>query len=359
MRSERLAIALLGAALLVAACDGGLPSVRGIGLAVPSLTPPGTGGIRRIPSIDAKSLEDGDENSGHCEQWVTEVDTFNLRTGDFERLERCLSGGEIETIHTTGHQESEQSGTYATTYLYRDGHQVVWQFTVEPDPADASSTIYTAASDAGESFAGHYRSMGDGATYASETWNLLDGNYQIEGVVEADGRFNGTVTFDDPSTEQNPDWVLGNQEDVDGTVTQQVTTYLVHWQLNESVVVEADGAYSLSFGYDDARTEISPDYRGGYQFDATGAGSGGYHQFYDDGSDLEVEQQIAADGSFDQRWWFDDASTDQAVDQEGAAHYNADGSGSGTVTTHVVDGGTETCDLTVSADGATSIDHCR
>jgi len=359
MRSRRLTIAVLGCALLVAACDGSLPSVRGVGLTVPSLTPPGAGGIRRIPSIDAKSLEDGDETSGRCERWVTEIDTYSRRSGDFERLERCLSGGEIETIHTVGNQELDGSGHYATTYTYRDGHQVVWQYSFQPDPADPNTTSYVASSDAGESFQGQYRSLENGATHASETWDLVDGTYQIEGVYEADNRFNGSVTFDDPTTEQSPDWILDNQEDLDGTVTQQVTTYVANWQLHESVVVAPDGSYGFSFGYDDTRTEVSPDYRGGYQFDAAGAGSGGYHQYYEDGSTLEVEQQIASDGSFDQRWWFDDANTDQRVDQEGAAHYNADGSGSGTVITHVVDGGTETCDLSVSADGATSIDNCR
>jgi hypothetical protein len=344
---------------LVAACNGSVPDVRGIDFKVPSLTPSGEGSIHRIPSIDSKSLEDGDENSGQCESWATEIDTYNLRTGEFERLETCTSGGEIESIHTVGKQEPDRSGHYTTTYLYRDGHQVVWQFSYQPDAEDSAIVVYVGGSDAGESFAGEYRQIGGGSTQAIETWRLNEGIYQVEGVYKQNSGFSGTVTFDDPDTPQNPDWIANNQTASDGTLTQTVTTFLEHWRLNETVMLAPDGSYSYGFGFDDSRTEVSPDFRGSYLFDATGVGSGGYQQFYDDGSINTIEQDIASGGSFDQRWRFDDASTDQPIDQEGAVHFNSDGSGSGTIITHVVDGGTETCDLTVAADGSSSIDNCR
>ncbi|MBN2362013.1 MAG: hypothetical protein JXR83_21355 [Deltaproteobacteria bacterium] len=359
MRSRFLTVAFLSAAALLVACDGGVPDVRDFGLAVPSLNPIGGASIRRIPSIDAKSLEDGSESSGPCTQWVTEVDTYNRFSGDFERLERCVSGGEIETIHTVGEMDLDDSGHYTTTYLYRDGHQVIWQFSYQPDPEAPNTTVYTGASDAGDSFSGEYRDVGGGATYASESWSLAEGNYQVDGIYERDNRFNGTVTFDDPATPQNPDWIVNNRADLDGTVTQLATTYLDHWQLNETVTLALEGSYSYSFGYDNTLTEVDPDYRGSYWFDGLGAGSGGYTQFHDDGSTLKVEQDIASDGSYDQRWWYDDASTEQPVDQEGAVHYNSDGSGSGTILTHVVGGDAETCDIEIAADGSSSIDNCR
>src|SRR5581483_11085046 len=114
-----------------------------------------------------------------------------------------------------------------------------------------------------------------------------------------------------------------------------------------------------SFQTDLLDTQVSPDYDGSYNYNADFSGSGSYTQHFDDGSTDAVSDVINSDGSVVESWSFDDASTEQSVDQTGQMTWQADGSAEGTVTTHVVGGGEQTCDVHISSSGAQTVDNCH
>ena len=46
------------------------------------------------------------------------------------------------------------------------------------------------------------------------------------------------------------------------------------------------------------------------------------------------------------------------MNRKARVHYAADGTGEGTITTHVVGGEPETCQIHIDAGGNTSVDNC-
>jgi hypothetical protein len=120
----------------------------------------------------------------------------------------------------------------------------------------------------------------------------------------------------------------------------------------------SDGVAQYSFATDLDSTQVNPDYDGAYTYNADGSGNGSYTQHFDDGSTDLITDVIPGDGTLSESWSFDDVSTEQSVDQEGTLNWALDGSAAGTITTHVVGGGEQTCDIHISADGAQTVDNC-
>ena len=73
---------------------------------------------------------------------------------------------------------------------------------------------------------------------------------------------------------------------------------------------------------------------------------------------LDVVDSFTSDGQVTESWRFDDATTELALDQEGVMNYGVDGSGSGTIVFYLGDGSSQTCQVTVNADGTSVIDNC-
>ena len=359
MWSHRL-IGLMAAVLLASACDGRFPSVRGVGTVVPTLSPPTEISARHIPAYDTNSLEDGDSDVDSCQEWVVERELHNRWTGEYEQVLSCTEGGEIATIHVLGTRDGPSSGRYRVIYTLRTGERITWNYEYFPDADDPDAIRYLGFSSRGEEYRALRRDLDDdGGYYMLEEWTLDDGMYVVEGVYDAEDRFNGTVTFDDPSTEQSPDSHLVNLEEDDGAITQVFDGYMDGWHVEEHLYIAADGSLVYEYDSDDLSTDAEPDYSGGYRFDVSGAGVGEYLQLHDDGSVLEVEQQIEITGAYREVWRFRDALTEQPIDQEGVLRYDGAGNAVGSLTTYVVGGSAETCDLNVSAEGSTVISNCR
>jgi hypothetical protein len=193
-----------------------------------------------------------------------------------------------------------------------------------------------------------------------EEWNLDEGTYVIDGLIANDGTtFDGDESFDDPRTEASPDWTLSMVSNEDGSFSQDVHVEGDGYTSDYTYAVSALGEADYSFETDMSDTEAHPDWTGEYHYAADGSGEGNYRQLFDDGSTLDVEDVIGADGSVDESWVFDDVATEQDVDQEGHMTFAPDGSGSGTVATHVVGGDDQTCDVAIGANGAQTVENCR
>jgi hypothetical protein len=344
------------AALGLAACDNAIPQVNNPGSTDIRVTP-AKRQAKGVPTSSQSSLTSSSSSTGACESWVTVKEQYDETTGKFEYDYSCAKGGDIASISTVGQTDlTDGSGGYTTTYLMRDGSQVVWTATYTVD-AMGVQTLHSTSSQ-GEQLDATYEYYADGSTKAHETYTLKDGIYVYDGVYEADGRFNGTVTFDDPNTPEKPDYTVVQTQTADG-VTQQDTVQLAGtWTVKSHATYRADGSVDYTFESDDSNTKVGPDVTGAYSYDATGAGKGSYTEFFDDGSRVVVNDVIAADGTYVESWQFIDADPAVAVDQDGSIKYAADGSGKGTITDHLTTGDA-TCDITVGADGSSSITNCR
>lgn len=358
LKKSKAAVVAAMSLSVLAACEGRTPEVQGRGAVVPTLSPNTT-----VMSLDAPSTEDAEsgggdeEHAGQCAEWVTVSESYNQLTGDFEYVYECEEGGAIARIVTAGHDDGAGNGSYTQTYEMRDGSQIVWTYTYTISE-DGLSQVYVGTSNEGESYEGTYTFLDQDRTQVQEVWRTTEGDYFIEGVQHQDGTYEGTRAYDDPSTPASPDWTLDETRSADGTFTQSAEQTFEGYTTSWSAAYAEDGSVEYAFETDDLTTQVAPDFQGSYSYAADYSGSGGYRQDFDDGSILLVEQQISADGGYVESWTFDDASTEQALDQEGSITYAADGAGTGTLTTHVVGGDAETCRVTVAADGTTTIDQC-
>jgi hypothetical protein len=352
-RKNLLAAACLALPALVA-CEGSVPQVKQHQAVVPSLTP-----NTAVQALDAPSSEDADAEamSGECEEWVEVSSTYDEAAGTFASEYACTAGGAIERTTTEGQGDMMGNGSYTQTYFLRDGSEIVWSYTYTSDQV---STTYVGTSSEGDTYEGTYTYLDMDTTQVHEVYTTADGIYTTDGISANDGSsFDGSTAFDDPNTAASPDYVYENTQQDDGSYSQVVQSAGDGWTSSYTATFEVDGSFDYQFQTDLTETVVAPDYAGSYGYAADGSGEGEYTQSYDDGSSLLVSHVIAADGSYDESWTFDDAATDQGVDQEGSIHYAADGTGSGTITTHVVNGDDEICAVSVSADGTSSVDDCE
>lgn len=346
-------ITLAAAAMALAACEGSVPQGGEHGTVLPSVAPRSQIAALSSPSSDEAS----EEEVPACEDWQMVEEQWNAATGEFSNVWQCESEGVVQRSITDGVQNADGTGNFTRTFEV-DGVVIeVWSFTFTTS-ADGLTQTYDATSDQGGTYQGSYVYAEDGSSTVHEVWTLAEGTYLIDGSYDAAGVFTGTTRFDDPATEASPDYVVVNSPLEDGGFRQEVNSQGDGFTSHYLADFAADGSTHYTFETDDTSSEVNPDWVGEYSWDASGVGSGSYTQSFDDGSLLSVSDSFGADGSTDESWTFDDATTEQAVDQEGQVHYSADGSGEGTITTHVVGGEAETCQIHIDAAGNTTIDQC-
>ncbi len=299
-----------------------------------------------------------EEPPAECVAWVEEVDSYDPATGNFEYLNTCAEGGDLASSHTVGHSDEMGNGNYTQTYTMRDGSVIVWTF-VYTLGEDQISQVYTGSSSDGTQLNAVYRYPAEGITEVDEHYVLADGGTSDSvGTYDAQGRFTGTSSYDDPATPESPDTHLTQVENDEGL--RQDYTYLYdNWNVTYNAFYPAAGGLAYNFRSDDRATIALPDFDGEYSYLPDGSGLGSYIQKFDDGSTLNVEHVINTDGSYTESWVFHDATTAVDPDQEGHVNYPACGAGTGSLTTRVDGGDPETCDLHVEMDGATTVDNCR
>jgi hypothetical protein len=354
-------IASLSAAALavsLCACDGSVPQVRGNHEAVvPSVAPPYSLAMEAgPPSNDPTSASE--EQSTECAEWVTARDEWNQATGEFDYLYTCATGGDIASVERQGKDDLSGNGTYVDLYTFRNGDTLTWSYTYTSS-SDYMSQVIDGVSEDGQIFHGEYTYLENGDSRAHEVSTLAEGIYVTDGIYSTDGRFNGTYTFDDPSTPASPDWTVVEIENADGSIEQRITSETNGWLETATYKVAAGGVATYDFIWEDPSTAVSPDYAGAYVYNVDGSAFGDYTQPFDDGSLLKVHQTFRTDAvAFVESWMFDDAATPQPIDQEGAISYDNDLNGVGTMTTFGANGFVQTCDVKVSSDGTTTIDNC-
>ena len=342
-----------------AGCDGNVPQTQQDDLVIPDVT------VSRNASEVSRPLENGEtesiasttevESVTECGEFIPVIEEYDEVTGDFRYEYECADdGGDIARIITEGNDDGLGNGSYTTTYLLRNGGEVVWtvEYTVL---ADGRTRLTTGTSNEGESYESKQTFLDDGTIIAEETYFYLEGTYIVDGVYEDDGRFNGEYIYDSNETpDVNPDYTIVQTENADGSIEQIYEGIEDGWSNSYVYTVNALGETDYVFTGDDPVTSVSPDYSGAYHYAADGSGEGGYERTYEDGSVLSVEDVIFADQSLNQSWIFNDAATLQDIDQTGEMSYAADGSGSGTVTTFVEGGESQTCTLDIDVDGTTT-----
>lgn len=350
--------ALAVTSLALAACEGSVPDVKGRDLVIPDRSP--SRAVQALSSPSTADASSGSNSEAYCLDARAGLQQFN-EDGSFITETDCSPGGGIAKVRNEGTQDELGNGSYDQTTIHEDETQHVWHFTYTTS-ADFLTTTYVGVSEDGsETYEGVYTYLGQVGEVTSndmtELWNLDEGTYQTAGIVGSDGSFAGTQSFDDPATDASPDWIMDSVSNADG-FSQDVHFVGEGFVSDYTYVVDALGNADYAFATDMEGTEVDPDFAGEYVYAADGSGSGSYMQSFDDGSTLLVSDVIAADGSLVESWIFDDSATDQDVDQEGSMAWALDGSASGTVTSHVVGGGEQTCDVNVSADGVQTIANC-
>jgi hypothetical protein len=310
------------------------------------------------PLNDDTASADDQSASTECVEWVAEEESYHPSTGEFVYRYTCAVGGDIAVSETRGVDDGAGNGSYTTTYTMRDGSVVAWSYTYALD-ADGVTQHYQGESTTGESFVATYVYQANGDSLAHEVWTLAEGVYTVDGTNFNDGRFAGTEQFDDPTTAASPDWSMEYSEGADGTFSQVVSGSFDGWLTEYSYAVASDGSAAYAFTYDELATTAAPDFAGHYDYAADGSGSGSYRQLFDDGSVLDVVDSFTSDGKVTESWRFDDATTELALDQEGVMNHDVDGSGSGSIVFHLSDGSSQTCQVTVNADGTSLIDNCQ
>lgn len=362
MKAATYPLLALAFAAVTVGCEPGVPTIEGEpdGLVLPDVEFAKAGGRLALP-LDGEAASDADgeglEEETYCEQWERTEETWSAITGEFRYVDECMDGlGDIARAVTEGSGDNEGNGSYTVTYELRDGGAIIWDYEYTTDP-ETGTTTTTGSSNEGETYVGeHTYDEATGDTLVHEEYEYTEGTYVLDGTYSAEGFFDGTSVFDDPATDASPDYVMTHAEDENGLV-QSVDGVFDGWGYDYDYVVNADGSADYDFESDDPLTQVSPDYSGAYDYAADGSGAGEYLQLFDDGSKMVVTDVWDSE-SLTESWVFDDAATALAVDQEGSIAYGTDGSGSGSVTTHLEDGTQETCQLDVSADGATTVSEC-
>ncbi|MFH1807594.1 MAG: hypothetical protein ABIJ09_02525 [Pseudomonadota bacterium] len=314
------------------------------------------GSVRTLAITDEEEAATAGED-GECQAWTTEEESYDAASGAFVYRYRCDAGGDLLLVETRGVDDGLGNGQYTTTYDLRAGGQIVWSFSYTTED-DGLTTNYAGSSTEGESMSGVYTVLETGETQTSEVWNTLEGSYIVDGVYSEDGRFNGSSSFDDPATEQSPDWTVVNLEGSDGSFSQDVSGVFDGWLSTYTYSVAADGSASYSFVHDELVTSVSPDFEGAYSYQADGSGEGHYRQLFEDGSVMVVTDAFEADGSLTESWELDDAATELEVDQRGTIHFDASGLGTGSVTFFAEDGSRETCEIRIDVDGTQTLSAC-
>lgn len=351
------AVALVTASVGFTACGGAVPQTDQSELVIPDVEVARSASARSLPlSNGGEGASEEEEEYSECGEYITIEESYDEETGDFRYEYECADdGGDVERTITEGNDDGAGNGYYTSKYIMRDGSEEVW--TVEYRLLeDGATQETTGTNNFGESYVVLRTYQADGSALAEEVYTYNEATYTLSGVYDAEGRFSGDYIVDLNSTPDiNPDYTMVHIENADGSMSQSYDGVdefgnIGHYDYS----VSATGDVEYSFTNDSPATLVTPDIEGDYSYIADGSGEGGYLQRYDDDSLMTVEDIINADGSVIESWVFDDGATPQDVDQEGIMTYNVDGSGSGTVTTFVESGDSQTCDITIDVDGTTT-----
>lgn len=345
--------------LSLPACEGAIPTVAGKEIILPSRSP-----TKRVQALEAPSVDDAAADVDANAESICLGDGELTREeynpdGSFVTEYSCEAGGGIESFRNEGTIDPlTGDGEYDQVIVYEDGTDSRYHFVL--DTLEDGSQVYDGSSEDGSSTSHSvYVPLEDGSSQANESWSTPDGDYLIEGIYFTDGSWDGTTIFDDPATAANPDYVVDEIRSADGSSIQDVSTLGDGYTTEYTYRVNVDGSIRYDFSTDLTDTLVSPDFDGSYHYEADGSGTGSYVEAFDDGSSMLVTDEIRSDGSLRESWSFDDISTEAPVDQEGTIEFAVDGSGEGTVTTHVVGGEAQTCQVHISADGVSIVDACE
>jgi hypothetical protein len=361
MRGSLWKSSLVAALALVGCGKGVVPTVAPIAPPRPNSTRVNRQDVQPIPNKEHRAHKNQNSNSnssssGECTQWNQTVNTSNATTGAYEQTYVCASGGSVASYDTVG-TFLNGAGSWTETITNRDGSTLVW---TGVQSTEANGSIDDNASDnLGDTLKGNYVYNADGSTTSKETWTYVgQGTFQLNGTYSANGAFNGTETFSDPA---HPDYQYSSQISTaaDGSQTYVVQESWTGWTDAYTLVAHADGSMSYSFKTDDLSTQVSPDYVGQYNYNADGSGTGGYTQSYDDGSQLVVSDTINADSTWSESWKYNGAPPASTLQQTGSINYAADGSGSGSEVNYLANGQSQTCPVTVAADGTFTVGACQ
>jgi hypothetical protein len=362
----RLQLSALSALMLLAACEGAAPTVHKdnvVSVNLPSGLDSGRSFGKSVHALRARSgsraqdSSSSSSSSGQCAAWTTDVQTYDQATGNYVDQYSCAQGGDIAQVRTTGHDDGAGNGSFTQVYTMRDGSTETWNYTYTS--SGLTQTYHGTSNDGStdDSIYTYSATSTSAPPQVHEVYKDKSGSYVTDGVYGQDGSFNGTESFQDANN-STVHWNLTETQGSDGSSSQVVDTSTGSWYSHYTYDVHADKSSDYVFASDDTTTQVQPDVAGSYHYNSDGSGQGSYRWQYDGGSKLDVNVTFTADGSATQGWSFTDASSGQ-VTQTGSIHYAPDGSGSGTVTNVVQGGASQTCDVTVSADGTSSVGNCH
>lgn len=157
---------------------------------------------------------------------------------------------------------------------------------------------------------------------------------------------------DDLATDVQPDHSGDFTFFRDGTGSGAFVRFFDH-DIYAAYTVQLDegGRQTTELIFEDPATAVTPDGVGLYQYDPDYSGTGLYTERYDDGSELRSDLAFQVDGSTDELFRFDEASTGFSPDTDGETHYRPDGSGTGLWRRHDATGVIETCNYSFDTAG--------
>jgi len=251
-----------------------------------------------------------------------------------------------------------ESGEYRETTTYTDGQQDVIDYGYA---AFAEATELWGASPEGDTLQATLRSLPEGEE-SLERWERA-GVYRLVSreLYAADGSYRVEYSYDDLATSASPDQEGDYAVAPDGSGAG----HLAQAGEDGSFAVYdyrfgIDGSVSGTYTWDDPATLPEPDIEGEWTEDPlTGSTEQSYTLHYGDGTELLVHEVIAADGSIDQTYVWDDPDTPVAPDVEGRFHYLADGSGEGRVLLRGEHGQSTVCDYVLGPAGRVDTEVCR
>lgn len=310
------------------------------------------------PLIQLDGTVDAEYSDGSS--WVGFVD---VGSGEFDLLYTLPAGYNLISIHDQGAFDLDgyviEGADYRETWLYI-GTEARWDVSVALEGNEM--TLVAEDLDRGTDVRGTTRFL-PLSTIIDETWDLENGYLEEiqtgyfdagEIVVEQ------TWTRDERSTAVSPDRQGRFEFREDGSGEGRLDWYYDHGITARYEIEQApDGSAVGWLVYEDPGTAVSPDGEGLYQFARNGSGTGEYVERYDDGSELVILVDYAANGSFDEVFTFDDAATSFAPDADGTTHTRSDGSGDGVWRRFDADGVDETCEFTFDTAGVTQSLSCN
>ena len=307
--------------------------------------------------IEADGTVDAEFSDGSS--WVGFVD---VESGEFDLLYTLPAGYSLISIHDQGAFALDGytilGADYRETWTYI-GTEARYEIDVTLDGAEM--LLDATDLDRGTDVRGLTRFL-PVSVVIDETWDLENGYVEdIQTAYFESGEVvvEQTWTRDERSTDVSPDRQGRFEFREDGSGEGRLLWFYDHGITARYEIQQAsDGSAIGTLRYEDPGTEVSPDGLGTYAFARNGSGSGEYVESYDDGSELVIQEDYSANGSYDEVFTFDDAATSFTPDADGTTHTRSDGSGDGLWRRYDAGGIEETCEFTFDTAGVTQSLSC-